>query len=163
MGKYASDSYAKAKSIELDYKGGNYSLVVILPNEQDGLAEMQRALVENPKSLQNLFYPQHPPSKVNVALPRFKIEESYELVKPLKKLGATDMFEEVSDFSGIDGTKKLYVSQVAHKTFIEVNEHGSEAAAVTGIMFAVRGGWSHDCPPKIFRADHPFLFAIKHR
>jgi len=58
-------------------------------------------------------------------------------------------------FSGIDGTKRLYISALAHSAFVDVNEEGTEAAAATGAVVTAA------CGPPPFHADHPFLFLIR--
>lgn len=98
-------------------------------------------------------------SKVQVFLPRLKLEESYDLESFLQSLGMTDAFEETkADFSGMATQKNVPVSKVAHKCFVEVNEEGTEAAATTAVIRNVR---SCRVEPR-FCADHPFLFFIWH-
>jgi serpin B len=101
------------------------------------------------------------PQKVLLYLPRFKLETSYDLAAPLKKLGMQDAFEmKRADFRGMGWPQgKLYISQVKHKAFVEVNEEGTEAAAATAVEMATK---SMPAPPEVFRADHPFLFLIRH-
>jgi serpin B len=69
-----------------------------------------------------------------------------------------EAFKPGADFSGIDGQRDLYISAVAHKAFVEVNEEGTEAAAATGTIMA---HLSVARPTPIFRADHPFIFLIR--
>jgi len=102
-----------------------------------------------------------------VELPRFKAEYSTSLVDVLKTLGMNDAFlPSKADFSGISISAlldKMYIDQIIHKTFIEVNEEGTEAAAVTA---AVIFGAAIDMntPPRFqFIADHPFFYAIVDR
>lgn len=96
---------------------------------------------------------------VHVHLPKFKMEEDYELNEPLAKMGMTDVFcSAKADLSGMNGEGGLFLSTVAHKAFVEVNEEGTEAAAATaGIVSFCMFREEH------FTADHPFLFFIKHR
>ena len=97
--------------------------------------------------------------QVNLHLPRFKVEESYDLKTTLEALGMVDAFnKEKADFSGMTGTRDLVVSKVLHKSFVEVNEEGTEAAVATGIVFRATSSGT----PDSFRCDHPFLFFIKH-
>ena len=96
--------------------------------------------------------------EVLVHLPKFKLEEDYELSEPLAKLGMTDVFSSAkADLSGMNGEGGLFLSTVAHKAFVEVNEEGTEAAAATAGMVAF-------CMlrEEHFNADHPFLFFIRH-
>lgn len=97
-------------------------------------------------------------SDVVVHLPKFKLEESYELNETLGKLGMTDVFcAAKADLSGMNGEGGLFLSTVVHKAFVDVNEEGTEAAAATAGMVSfcmVR--------EEHFMADHPFLFFIRH-
>ena len=98
--------------------------------------------------------------KVDLYLPRFKVEESYKLVPTLRALGMVDAFNDrVANFSGMTGRPDLVVSTVVHKSFVEVTEEGTEAAAATGVGDAVITSLPFR---ESFRCDHPFLFLIKH-
>lgn len=97
-------------------------------------------------------------SDVVVHLPKFKLEQDYELNEPLAKLGMIDVFcEPKADLSGMNGEGGLFLSTVAHKAFVEVNEEGTEAAAATAAIASF-------CMlrEEHFNADHPFLFYIRH-
>uniref|UniRef100_A0A3P9NRG6 Serpin B6 n=1 Tax=Poecilia reticulata TaxID=8081 RepID=A0A3P9NRG6_POERE len=94
--------------------------------------------------------------EIVVKLPRFKLEEKYDLNKVLSSMGMVDAFDETKcDFSGMSSNKGLFLSQVSHKAFVEVNEEGTEAAAATGNLVADSVSF--------FTADHPFLFFIRNR
>merc|ERR1711868_54378 len=98
-------------------------------------------------------------TKLLVKMPKFKISQEAELSENLKNMGMSDTFEAgTADFSGIDGTKNLYVAFVKQKVFIEVNEEGSEAAAASGMGMMMR---SMPLPPEEFTVDHPFIFFIR--
>uniref|UniRef100_A0A7M4E6J3 Ovalbumin-like n=1 Tax=Crocodylus porosus TaxID=8502 RepID=A0A7M4E6J3_CROPO len=97
--------------------------------------------------------------KVEVYLPRMKLEEQYSLAPVLSSLGMTDLFTQSADLSGISTGKNLAVSEVIHKSHVEINEEGTEAAAATGVTIVLM---SHVFPIK-FKADHPFLFFIHHK
>ena len=97
--------------------------------------------------------------EVELTLPRFKIELSMNLRDKLVKLGLENMFEAgKADLSGINGGKDLFVSDVVHKAFIEVNERGTEAAAASAVIVTNRS-----MPPPPIKAifDKPFLFVLK--
>ena len=97
---------------------------------------------------------------VNVALPKFKMEETYDLKEILVSMGMEDAFDvSKSDFSGMSPSNDLVVSKLVHKSFVEVNEEGTEAAAATAATMMFR---SARPPPIMFIADHPFLFFIRH-
>lgn len=98
-------------------------------------------------------------NEVHVHLPRFKLEESYDLKSSLSALGLLDVFDHgKADLSGMSALRDLYVSKIIHKSFIDVNEEGTEAAAATAAIMMVM------CLPveEHFNADHPFLFFIRH-
>jgi serpin B len=101
---------------------------------------------------------------VRVYLPKFEIESQFSLSKVLKSMGMADAFSETTaDFSGIATAQKLYISEVVHKAYVDVNEEGTEAAAATGVVIGVRSARPQPEEPVIFRADHPFVFAIRNR
>jgi len=97
-------------------------------------------------------------AKVEVFLPRFKLTQQLDLSDILSKMGSEEMFiREKADLSGITA-EPLFVSQVVQKTFVMVNEEGTEAGAVT-VEFLEKCITESQC---IFKADHPFLFLIRH-
>jgi serpin B len=85
---------------------------------------------------------------------------SFELAPALISMGMEDAFGGRADFSGMTGAKGLFISNVIHKAFVEVNEQGTEAAAATGVVMVGAVAFRPK-PPKVFRADHPFLFVIR--
>ncbi|XP_027816682.2 serpin B3-like isoform X1 [Ovis aries] len=148
----------QAKILEIPYKGGELSMLVLLPSEADGLQELEDQLTAEKliawTSPQNMGKRQ-----VDLHLPRFKVEDSYDLVPTLKALGMVDAFHDgAADFSGMTGRRDLVVSTVVHKCFVEVTEEGTEAAAATDVEIITRAGRNSES----FRCDHPFLFLIKH-
>jgi len=143
--------------VELPYKGDRIVMQVLLPGERHGLQDLENKLKS--QNVQELFEKESYETKVNIQLPKFKLEKSIPLTEHLTTLGMKDMFTEGSaDFSAIDGTKQLFVSNVIQKAFIEVNEEGSEAAAATGAVMMMR---SMPAPPEQFVADHPFIFFLR--
>ncbi|XP_036179602.1 serpin B8-like isoform X4 [Myotis myotis] len=148
----------KSQVLELPYVGEELSMVILLPDEDMDLAVVEKALTyekfrawTDPENMSEI--------KVQVFLPRLKLEKSYDLESYLRSLGMTDAFEEAkADFSGMSTKKNVPVSKVAHKCFVEVNEEGTEAAAATAV---VRNSRSCRIEPR-FCADHPFLFFIRH-
>ncbi|MGA9382643.1 MAG: serpin family protein, partial [Phormidium sp.] len=157
-------SYGEAENLqvlEMPYKG-NLSMVILLPAKPDGLPDLERNLttanLENWLSLS--------PEKVEVWLPKLKFDQRFNLKGTLSQMGMADAFDEVgkADFSGIANQPNLYIKDVVHKAFVEVDESGTKAAAATAVIMC-----KGDCPatpatasiPKLFRADRPFLFLIK--
>jgi serine protease inhibitor len=143
--------------VELPYKGDRIVMQVLLPGERHGLGELEEKL-EN-QNIQELFEKKSFVTKVNIQLPKFKLEQTIPLTEHLTNLGMKDMFSEgLADFSGIDGSKQLFVSNVVQKAFIEVNEEGSEAAAATAAVMEMK---CMPAPPEQFVADHPFIFFLR--
>lgn len=144
--------------LELPYAEEELSMIILLPDDNTDLATVEEALTykkfrawTDPKNMTK--------TKVQVFLPRLKLEEKYDLESFLRALGMTDAFEETkADFSGMSTKKNVPVSRVAHKCFVEVNEEGTEAAAATAV---VRNSRSIRMEPR-FCADRPFLFFIRH-
>ncbi|XP_077348216.1 serpin B6-like isoform X2 [Lithobates pipiens] len=97
-------------------------------------------------------------TKVELFLPKFKLENFFDLKPVLGSLGMTDAFDfKRCDLSGMSEDRELFLSKVVHKSFVEVNEEGTEAAAATGVAVAV------NCSVPRFVCDHPFLFFIVHK
>ncbi len=144
--------------LQMPYQGKAQSLVVLLPQQSDGLAKLEKALTVD--SLRQ-WIGQTSRRKVRVYLPRFKLESAFKLNDPLKALGMGAAFDPAAaNFAGMDGIGMLYIAIVLHKTFMEVNEEGTEAAAATAVMMKPRG-IEMPLPPVLFRADHPFIFLIR--
>ena len=151
--KYYEDE--KLQAIELPYKGNEISMLVLLPWEIKGLEEIENTLTtENLNTLLTKMQA----TNVDVYFPKFKITwGTFSLNKALIALGMPDAFNpQKADFSGINGKGDIWISDVFHKAFVEVNEEGTEAAAATAVVL-IKG---IDLEP-IFRADHPFIFIIK--
>lgn len=146
------------QAVELPYHGGELSMVVLLPRRIDGCGEMEAGLTP---ALISGSLGQMKQQRVEIFLPRFKLEYGIDLKNALANLGMADAFGPRSDFSGMDGSKWLYISGVYHKAWGEVNEEGTEAAAATAVAVAARAVSKPPPPPPIFRADHPFVFFIR--
>uniref|UniRef100_A0A8C3QYH9 Leukocyte elastase inhibitor n=1 Tax=Cyanoderma ruficeps TaxID=181631 RepID=A0A8C3QYH9_9PASS len=154
----------QTKILELPYEGNELSMIILLPDAiQDGSTGLERLERElTYEKLMDWIRPEMMRStELMVSLPTFKLEEDYDLKPILRSMGMLDAFESgKADFSGISSGKELMLSEVIHKSFVEVNEEGTEAAAATAavvIPYCGRIG------PKLkFTADHPFLFFIRH-
>ncbi|XP_015278263.1 PREDICTED: serpin B4-like [Gekko japonicus] len=144
------------KVLELPYEGEELSMVIMLPEDGACLEQLESSLtykkIEEWTSSANMR-----PCKVNVYLPRFKLEEKYKLNAALQSMGMTDAFMKgKANFTGISENMGMAVSNVTHKCFIEVNEEGTEAAAATGVEIVPKSAQF----PLEFKADRPFLFFI---
>ncbi|RZB40074.1 Serpin domain containing protein [Asbolus verrucosus] len=154
---YYEDPKLQVKYLEMHFNGKGASMVIVLPNEKDGLAALE-------SQLDQVFSPpKFPYDIVDVALPKFKIESKTDFKKILQNLGVHKAFElGEADLSGIAGEKgDLAVSQVIQKAFIGVDEEGVEAAAATFVLPVLGSVGPQVKPPKKFVADHPFIFFIK--
>ncbi len=151
--KYYADE--KMQIVELPYKGSELSMLVFLPKETEGFKEVEDTLTA--ESL-NVLLSKMKTTKVDVYFPKFKMTwGTFSLNKALIASGMSDAFDrEKADFSGINGVGGIWISNVFHKAFIEVNEEGTEAAAGTGVVLT----WAINID-SVFRADHPFIFIIK--
>ncbi|XP_059182523.1 leukocyte elastase inhibitor-like isoform X1 [Centropristis striata] len=153
---------ANCQILEMPYKGKELSMLIFLPNEMEdsstGLEKLEKEL-----SYENFVEWTRPDMmddiEVQVGLPRFKMEESYDLKNVLVSMGMVDAFDMGScNFSGMSPANNLVLSKVVHKAFVEVNEEGTEAAAATAAIVMLRCAMR----PATFIADHPFLFFIRH-
>jgi serpin B len=146
--------------LDLSYGDGSLSMVVLLPQKVDGLAELEGKL-----SVANLqqWVSDLQSQQVIVYLPRFKTTSQFEMNDTLKSMGMVSAFDpSTADFSGMTGKKDLFLSAVIHKAFVDVNEEGTEAAAATGVVAAPTAAPEVEPKkPPVFRADHPFVFLIR--
>jgi serpin B len=159
-GQYGYAEFEDFQIAELPYKGGAASMVVLLPRRPDGLADFEKKLTAEQVKL--WFSKIHSEPELNLTFPKFKLETEYPLNDPLKALGMKRAFAD-ADFSGMSaGPEKLQISLVIQKAFVEVNEEGTEAAAATGVVVRATAALPPR-EPKVFKADRPFLFLIRHR
>jgi serpin B len=155
MFKYGENT--KLQILELPYQGNDLSMVVLLPREIDGIRSLENELSTDTLNmwLNNLHK-----QEVEIYLPKFKSEYEMSLTAHLKDMGMKSAFTPgVADFSGMDGTKSLYISDVLHKAFVNVDEEGTEAAAATAVVVYPTAFVERRIP--VFRADHPFMFLIR--
>ncbi|MBN1433070.1 MAG: serpin family protein [Methanomicrobiaceae archaeon] len=136
--------------------GKELSMVVILPkaNELQTVENTLTAdqLEELQKSIES--------KQVKVFFPKFKLETEYQLGDTLQEMGMPVAFTGGADFSGMDGKTDLFISDVVHKAFVEVNEEGTEAAAATAVVIKLTAVVEEE-PIPVFIADHPFIFMIQ--
>jgi len=145
--------------VELPYKGNDLSMIVLLPQEKNGIKGLEQRI--NRENWLNNFERMRN-QKIKVILPKFSATEQFKLKDTLVNMGMPEAFTMKADFSGIDGTKDLYIAEVVHKAFIDVNEEGSEAAAATAVVMQTKSMASNYVPIPVFMADHPFIFMIVH-
>lgn len=144
------------QALELPYVNDELSMIVLLPKKTDGLAEFEKRLTAEDlgKWLAKLRK-----REVVVSLPKFEMTRQFSLASVLKSMGMTDAFSRGADFSGMSGSRDLFISAVIHKAYVDVNEEGTEAAAATAVTVKL----TSVLPDRrvVFRADHPFLFLIR--
>lgn len=148
----------QAIGLQLYYESRDLSLFLLLPEDISGLDQLEKAVTYEKLSewtsedMMELY-------EVQLHLPKFKLEESYDLKSALSSMGMSDAFNQSkADFSGMSVERNLFLSNVFHKSFVEINEQGTEASAGTGSEVSFR----MSLPSIEFNADHPFLFFIRH-
>ncbi|XP_068850185.1 serpin B6-like [Capricornis sumatraensis] len=142
----------------LPYVGQELNMVILLPSESTDVYTVEKALTYE-KFVAWMKPDAMDEEEVEVFLPRFTLEETYDMECVLQELGMTDAFEEAqADFRGMSTRRDLYLSKVVHKSFVEITEEGTEAAAATGAVVMMR---ALSVVPR-FCADRPFLFFIQH-
>jgi len=157
-GEYGYVEQEGFQALKLPYVKDELSMVVLLPKKVDGLAAVEKSLAaEGLHKWIGLLRLR----EVIVAMPKYKITAEFELNRTLAAMGMPDAFSDSADFSGMDGKKDLYISNVVHKAYVDVNEEGTEAAAATAVVMREFAAVVPERPP-VFRADHPFVFLIRH-
>ncbi|KAM9827282.1 leukocyte elastase inhibitor A-like [Neosynchiropus ocellatus] len=146
--------------LEMPYVEGGMSMIILLPDDVEddttGLEKLEKELTYG-----KLFDWMNLMSKyeVQVQVPQFKLEQTYQMNDILISMGMVDAFDvSKSNFCRMSTANNLVVSTVVHKAFLVVDEEGTEAAAATGVVVSERSA----AIPHVFNADHPFLFLIVH-
>jgi len=167
FGEFAYTDNDAYEAIDVPYKGKDLAMLVWLPRRPDAFADFDKkfagtTIAETVKALQ-------PGTKVELTLPKYKVTKSYSLKSPLAALGMKDAFDASdssrADFSGMHtGREILHIDAVLHRAFIDVTEEGTEAVAATAVTMGLPTAAPGRNPieHKVFRADRPFLFAIRH-
>jgi serpin B len=152
--QYAEDDTAQC--LEMSYAGGDMAMTILLPRKADGLSGLESRL---DAAVLERWSGKLRSRQVQVYLPKFSMTVAFQLKSALAAMGMPDAFVAGSaDFSGMDGTRELFLQEVVHKAMVDVNETGTEAAAATGVVVGIT---SLPPPPVVFRAEHPFLFFIR--
>ena len=143
------------RAVELLYNGAELSMVVLLPD----VGQFQTFVDELNATQYEEIVKSLTKREVDLRFPKFEFDYDASLVDALAALGMTTAFQPLAaDFSGIDGTKALFISDVLHKAFVSVDEEGTEAAAATAVLFL---GTGMPEPPVTVTVDRPFLFVIR--
>lgn len=145
-----------AKMMKIDYEKEKASMFIIMPKENvdidkyiSELDEQKFASLE--KSMQTF--------KADVSMPKFKIESRFEMKKVLMEMGIKAAFTKSADFSKMNGKSNLLIDEVIHKSFIEVSEKGTEAAAATAVVVREKSMVMKDNPKVVI--NRPFVFVIR--
>ena len=147
------------QAVEIPYKTGELSMILLLPNDAGGLPALEQSLTgANAKQWLSQL---RPGFNVVLTMPKFKMTQQFQLGGTLSAMGMATAFDRsAADFSGMTGNRDLWISAAIHKAYIDVNEEGTEAAAATAIGMRSMA-MARPQPPIVFRADHPFLFLIR--
>jgi serpin B len=138
----------------LPFKGKDLSLVVVVPDDPDGLPALE-AQLDATALADAITHAQAGTEASMITLPKFKLTQNQDLIPTLQALGINAVFSpDTADLSGIDGARDLFVQTVVHDAMISVDEQGAEAAAATGI-----GVGDASLPPSL-EANHSFLFVL---
>jgi len=143
-------------SIGLAYGSGNFSMHILVPNNGKNVDDIVESL--DNESWSNLLEGYTETEDVNIFIPRFKFEYEKSLNDELKELGMAIAFTNAADYTGINKNGNLLISDVMHKTFIELNEEGTEAAAVSSVEISLTS-----VDGIYFMALKPFIFIIREK
>lgn len=149
------------KILKLPYIGDDLSMVILLPNDGNGLGTLETKL--NVGTLKQLISNAKDQEAI-IKIPKFIMEAEYNLRPVFEAMGISEIFDEkTANFTNMvtDDSPNVYVSDARHKAFIEVTEEGTEAAASTAIIMETRSSLVETLPPFEFIADHPFIFFIQ--
>jgi serpin B len=143
------------QSALLPYRGGQLAMTIVLPDSPADLPSTDVAARLGALTRRGTS------RRVTLALPKFRQEGEFGLIPALQQLGIRQAFQPGgADFTGITTAEPLSISAVMHKAYIDVNEHGTEAAAATAVMIRAVAAVRADTLPVTMTVDHPFLFAI---
>lgn len=161
--KISGSDDGSVQLLELPYVGKDLSMIILLPEFQlwdrdvnePGFSDLEKKLT--PENLQPWLrqLDKTPEHEAWVSLPRFTTTQTFDLVPELNSLGVKSAFNHLADFAGIDNSTNLFISNVMHTAFVDVNESGTEAAAITMITVATKS------MTRQFIVDHPFIFLIR--
>jgi serpin B len=156
--QYAENSELQMLSMPYEHTTGKeLSMVVLLP-KADNLTATEASLNAG---MLSALQQSATSRRVMVYFPKYTLKTKYSLPKTLGAMGMPTAFTMNADFSGMDGTKNLFISDVIHQAFVDVNEEGTEAAAATAVVMRLAAAPVNPEPVPVFRADHPFIFFIR--
>ncbi len=146
--------------LELEYKGGNLSMIIVLPKDKDIKSLEERINMDEFMK----WMEEKEEQTVEVFFPKFEIDTKYNIKNHLDSLGVKKAFTEEANFLGINKEDNLFIDDIVHDAFISVDEVGTESAAVTGVVSVESEGVDLDFEQApIFKADHPFMLFIQEK
>jgi len=152
--QYAKNTILGCAAIELPYSGKELSMFVLLPYKNESAEQVVSRLSGN--ALMDLFS-RMIPVDISLALPKFHVEQTIDLKDRIEDLGVHDLFDPMhADLSGFTGEADFAIGNVRHKTYIKVNEEGTEAAAATSLISFRKGNFAEP-----FTVNRPFVFLIR--
>ncbi len=145
-------------AIQLPYERFELGMVIMMPDEGrfeefEGSLDVEKVqdIIDGLSSWE-----------VRLTMPKFTYESGFNLKDTLSAMGMPTAFEPFNaDFSGMDGTKELYIFDVIHKAFIKVDEEGTEAAAATAVMMEMTSAEMDEPEPIVLDIDRPFIYLIR--
>jgi serpin B len=140
-------------AVELSYGGDAYVMTVLLPNEPSGITALIDSLTQHNWSA---WLDQLHKGEVYVRLPKFTLEYELEMKDVLTALGMGVAFSGAADFTNMYAPGGIWIDRVKHKAFVQVDEEGTEAAAVTSVVMI-------DSAPMAFVVDRPFVFVLREK
>ena len=158
--KFSYYEDADLQMVRLPYGNGSLSMVVVLPAAGQTLDATAQAVFKEGNWAR--YAGKMRLRQGTLDLPRFSSQYSADLPSALQALGVTDAFTKQANFAGISATPS-FISKVKHKTALEVNEEGTKAAAVTGVMVGVTMAMPRLDPPFVMNVNHPFLLALQNQ
>ena len=163
---YYEDDIIKAVKLDYDIKDNSINAIVILPKNEDLLEKNMNELIENLN--EEIFYKivdklneENSKTKVNLYLPKFEIENNFNISEILKNLGMVKAFMKEAEFKGISTKLKLFINKVLQKNYINVNEDGTQACSITELEVMLESYLTKDETAKDFIANRPFLFILR--
>jgi serine protease inhibitor len=145
-------------AVELPYGGDAFRMTIVMPGNAKDIWSLVSSIDHERFEEILAMLDNAPINEHSVSLPKFRLEQDHQLVTPLSNMGMARAFDPArADFSGICKAPRLYINEVRHKTFIDVNEEGTEAAAATSTGFEAVSA------PLPVNIDRPFIFAIREK
>ena len=138
------------EAIFLKYQNESLSALIILPNQE---IDLNNYIQDFQNEKYNLIIENSSEKDIKINLPKFEINYDSDMVSYMKILGVKDAFTLNANFTGIYREKNIFINQIMHKTFIKVDEKGTEAASVTDTKMELS-------LPRNVDVDHPFLFIV---